>query len=116
MMFFVPPERRMDVIRALSRFDGQVSNCHFTQTGAYAWSGPQKSCQPSHPVFVSAKHMDLTTSPQIHAVPAPHFAHKKGKGGDGDPSYRFYSRQSKCERISHVLCSWVETVVFKAIN
>jgi len=37
MMFFVPPERRMDVIRSLGRFDGQVSNCHFTQHGTQAW-------------------------------------------------------------------------------
>ncbi|MBU6163177.1 MAG: hypothetical protein KGO50_18855 [Myxococcales bacterium] len=37
MLFYVPPDRRMDVIRALARFPGQVSNCHFTQTGAQAW-------------------------------------------------------------------------------
>jgi D-glycero-alpha-D-manno-heptose-7-phosphate kinase len=37
MMFFVPTERRMDVIKALSRFDGQVSNCHFTKNGSQAW-------------------------------------------------------------------------------
>lgn len=37
MLFFVPTERRMDVIRALSRFDGQVSNCHFTKHGTQAW-------------------------------------------------------------------------------
>lgn len=37
MMFFVPPEKRMDVIRALSRFEGQVSNCHFTKSGTQAW-------------------------------------------------------------------------------
>ena len=37
MMFFVPPERRMDVIRTLNRFDGQVSNCHFTMNGTQAW-------------------------------------------------------------------------------
>ncbi len=37
MMFFVPTERRMDVIRTLSRFDGQVSNCHFTKHGTQAW-------------------------------------------------------------------------------
>jgi D-glycero-alpha-D-manno-heptose-7-phosphate kinase len=37
MMFFVPPERRMDVVRALSRFNGQVSNCHFTKNGTQAW-------------------------------------------------------------------------------
>lgn len=37
MMFMVPPDRRMDVIRALNRFDGQVSNCHFTKYGTQAW-------------------------------------------------------------------------------
>ncbi|SIQ68960.1 D-glycero-alpha-D-manno-heptose-7-phosphate kinase [Aromatoleum tolulyticum] len=37
MLFFVPSERRMDVIRTLSEFSGQVSNCHFTKNGAQAW-------------------------------------------------------------------------------
>ncbi len=37
MMFFVPPERRMDVIRVLQGFEGQISNCHFTETGSQAW-------------------------------------------------------------------------------
>ena len=37
MMFFVPPDKRMNVIRALDRFDGQVSNCHFTKHGTQAW-------------------------------------------------------------------------------
>jgi D-glycero-alpha-D-manno-heptose-7-phosphate kinase len=37
MMFFVPTERRMDVIRTLNRFNGQVSNCHFTKHGTQAW-------------------------------------------------------------------------------
>jgi D-glycero-alpha-D-manno-heptose-7-phosphate kinase len=37
MMFFVPTERRMDVIRKLGQFDGQVSNCHFTKHGTQAW-------------------------------------------------------------------------------
>lgn len=37
MLFFVPTERRMDVIRALNRFKGQVSNCHFTKHGTQAW-------------------------------------------------------------------------------
>ncbi len=37
MMFFVPPDRRMEVIRALNRFEGQVSNCHFTRHGTQAW-------------------------------------------------------------------------------
>jgi D-glycero-alpha-D-manno-heptose-7-phosphate kinase len=37
MMFFVPPHRRMDVIRTLERYEGQVSNAHFTKNGAQAW-------------------------------------------------------------------------------
>jgi D-glycero-alpha-D-manno-heptose-7-phosphate kinase len=37
MLFFVPTEKRMQVIRTLQRFDGQVSNCHFTKHGTEAW-------------------------------------------------------------------------------
>jgi D-glycero-alpha-D-manno-heptose-7-phosphate kinase len=37
MMFYVRPERRLDVIRALNRFDGQVSYCHFTENGTQSW-------------------------------------------------------------------------------
>jgi D-glycero-alpha-D-manno-heptose-7-phosphate kinase len=37
MWFFVPPDRRMDVIRTLNTFDGKVSNCHFTKHGTQAW-------------------------------------------------------------------------------
>lgn len=37
MMFFVPPDRRMEVIRKLSEYQGQVSNCHFTKHGTQAW-------------------------------------------------------------------------------
>lgn len=37
MWFFVPTERRMDVIRTLNGFGGQVSNCHFTKHGTQAW-------------------------------------------------------------------------------
>jgi D-glycero-alpha-D-manno-heptose-7-phosphate kinase len=37
MLFFVPTERRMDVIRTLNRIEGQVSNCHFTKHGTQAW-------------------------------------------------------------------------------
>lgn len=37
MLFFVPTEKRMDVIRALGQFDGLVSNCHFTKHGTQAW-------------------------------------------------------------------------------
>lgn len=40
MMFFVPPDKRMDVIRTLNQFEGQVSNCHFTKQGAQAWRVP----------------------------------------------------------------------------
>ncbi len=37
MLIFAPNEKRMDVVRALDKFDGQVSNCHFTQQGCQAW-------------------------------------------------------------------------------
>lgn len=37
MLFFVPTEKRMDVIRTLNKFDGDVSNCHFTKHGTQAW-------------------------------------------------------------------------------
>lgn len=37
MLFFVPTERRMNVIRTLNCFEGQVSNCHFTKHGTQAW-------------------------------------------------------------------------------
>ena len=37
MLFFVPTEKRMDVVRALSHYEGQVSNCHFTKHGAQGW-------------------------------------------------------------------------------
>lgn len=37
MLFFVPTERRMEVIRTLKQFNGQVSNCHFTKQGTQAW-------------------------------------------------------------------------------
>jgi D-glycero-alpha-D-manno-heptose-7-phosphate kinase len=37
MWFFVPPEKRMSVTRALGNFEGQVSNCHFTKHGTQAW-------------------------------------------------------------------------------
>lgn len=37
MLFFVPTEKRMDVVRALNKFEGQVSNCHFTKHGTQAW-------------------------------------------------------------------------------
>lgn len=37
MMFFVPTESRMNVIHTLNKFEGQVSNCHFTNFGTQAW-------------------------------------------------------------------------------
>ena len=37
MWFFVSTEKRMDVIRTLNDFGGQVSNCHFTKHGTQAW-------------------------------------------------------------------------------
>lgn len=37
MLFFVPTEKRMDVVRTLNNFKGQVSNCHFTKHGTQAW-------------------------------------------------------------------------------
>jgi D-glycero-alpha-D-manno-heptose-7-phosphate kinase len=37
MMFFVSPARRMEVVRTLQGFAGQVSNCHFTSNGTQAW-------------------------------------------------------------------------------
>ncbi len=30
-------QRRMDLIRTLNKFEGQVSNCHFTKHGTQAW-------------------------------------------------------------------------------
>lgn len=35
--FMVQPERRVDVVRALSRQDGQVMTCHFTRHGTEGW-------------------------------------------------------------------------------
>jgi D-glycero-alpha-D-manno-heptose-7-phosphate kinase len=35
--FLVAPERRMDVIRQLSRQDGKVMDCHFTRHGTEGW-------------------------------------------------------------------------------
>lgn len=37
MWFFVPTEKRMEVVRTLNGFGGQVSNCHFTKHGTQAW-------------------------------------------------------------------------------
>jgi D-glycero-alpha-D-manno-heptose-7-phosphate kinase len=37
MIFFVSPDKRMDVVRILGNFKGQLSNCHFTKHGTQAW-------------------------------------------------------------------------------
>ena len=37
MTFLVDPSRRVDVIRALSRQEGQVMTCHFTRWGSEGW-------------------------------------------------------------------------------
>lgn len=37
MLFFAPPESRMNVINTLKKFNGQISNAHFTKNGAQAW-------------------------------------------------------------------------------
>lgn len=37
MWFFVSAEKRMDVIRKLEQFGGEISNCHFTKYGSQAW-------------------------------------------------------------------------------
>lgn len=37
MLFLAPPEKRLDVMRKLGSFQGQISNCHFTKRGAEAW-------------------------------------------------------------------------------
>lgn len=40
MMFFVPPGRRMGVLRELERHPGQVMNFHFNDVGVQSWSLP----------------------------------------------------------------------------
>ena len=40
MTFFVPPDRRMAVLRTLAKMPGQVMNFHFTHDGARSWSIP----------------------------------------------------------------------------
>ena len=37
MLFFVPPEKRMQVIKTLKNHEGLVSNCHFTKYGSQSW-------------------------------------------------------------------------------
>jgi D-glycero-alpha-D-manno-heptose-7-phosphate kinase len=38
VMLMVEPRRKMEVIRALTQFEGYVINCHFIQRGAEAWT------------------------------------------------------------------------------
>jgi D-glycero-alpha-D-manno-heptose-7-phosphate kinase len=40
MMFFVDPDRRMQVARRLADFDGRIVNCHFTKAGTQGWRLP----------------------------------------------------------------------------
>jgi D-glycero-alpha-D-manno-heptose-7-phosphate kinase len=37
MMFFVDPDRRMQVVRRLADFEGRIVNCHFTKAGTQGW-------------------------------------------------------------------------------
>jgi D-glycero-alpha-D-manno-heptose-7-phosphate kinase len=37
MIFFVDPEKRIEVYKALEKFPGVISNCHFTKYGSQAW-------------------------------------------------------------------------------
>lgn len=37
MMFLVPPEKRMDVVRELSKLDGAIVPAHFTKNGVQSW-------------------------------------------------------------------------------
>lgn len=36
-MFFVPPHKRMNVVRCLKEHNGQVMNFHFTSIGSQSW-------------------------------------------------------------------------------
>jgi D-glycero-alpha-D-manno-heptose-7-phosphate kinase len=38
MMIFVDPEKKIDVFKALERFDGRVHKFQFTNEGAYSWT------------------------------------------------------------------------------
>jgi D-glycero-alpha-D-manno-heptose-7-phosphate kinase len=40
MMFFVDPDRRMQVVRRLAGFEGRIVNCHFTKAGTQGWRLP----------------------------------------------------------------------------
>lgn len=37
MMFYVPFNKRINLINGLKKYDGSVSNCHFTNQGCQAW-------------------------------------------------------------------------------
>ena len=37
LTFLVDPSRRVDVIRALGKKEGQVMTCHFTRWGTEGW-------------------------------------------------------------------------------
>ncbi|MGE4420709.1 MAG: GHMP kinase [Pseudodesulfovibrio sp.] len=37
MLFLVPPEQRMNVVRRLEEFKGLSTNCHFSKNGSQAW-------------------------------------------------------------------------------
>jgi len=41
-MFYVPPHKRMSVIRALQEHTGEVMNFHFTPIGAQSWTLPRR--------------------------------------------------------------------------
>lgn len=91
MMFFVPPERRMDVIRTLDHLDGQVSNCHFAEHGASAWTGPCTSSEPGHSVSISTIRVDSVNNPLRRIVPAPHFVAKGEQSIWGNDSRQYVS-------------------------
>ena len=38
MMIFVDPERKLDVIRVLEKFDGEVHRFQFTDQGSVTWT------------------------------------------------------------------------------
>jgi D-glycero-alpha-D-manno-heptose-7-phosphate kinase len=37
MLFFVPSDRKSNVISVLNKYPGQISNCHFTKHGSQSW-------------------------------------------------------------------------------
>jgi D-glycero-alpha-D-manno-heptose-7-phosphate kinase len=92
MMFLVPPESRMAVIRALNRYGGEVNNCHFTQNGSQAWT-LSNSCEPTHSVYGSARRIDAGNKPPSQPMPAPHF-NVKSDQAPGLPFYANYLPKS----------------------